>query len=173
MRTTSYMKSLERMRQRYEAALAGSREEREWFARFGSDGHHAVENAHRYEQLLRCGYPEEMACHINDSGWIDCGYRLFSRKEKVAYTADAECSILIAKLPNGKYVGGHELRWPSGGSLCGAGIFEDAFDTEREAKRAEIMDVIRIIEKGHEEGRKVLLPQLKKAAAECLQLSLF
>ena len=169
--TRNRLEERERMRKRYEAALRGSSKERKRFAQFG-DEYHAVENALRYERLLSCGYTEEEAMRFNESGWI-CDVRLDCCRELVAHTSDASCVVITAQLPNGKYVGGFELKYISGGVYDDASIYKDQFDTERLCRRTEIMDIISRIDDGWEKEPKVLLPQLKKAAADCLELSLF
>lgn len=148
--------------------------ESEWFAQFG-DGYQAVENAVRYEQLIRCGYSHEQAMTKDESGWIRTNYSESSkcRKELVAKTNTAWCNILTFQLPNRKWIAGHQYTYPSGGAFCGCGYYDKQFETEKQAKHAELVYVIKTIEGSWEDALKVLLPQLKEAAMSCLQLELF
>lgn len=165
----NYYKEREKMWERYDSG-----KESQWFLQFG-DGNKAVENACKYEQLLRCGYTHEQAMTFNDCGWIKDNYCIRGQKrEEVARTKNSWCVILTFRLPNGKWVSGHEYTYPSGGSYCGCSIYEKQFDSEKQAKHAEIAYIIKHLEEmKYDSDEKVLLPQLKKSSMSCLQLELF
>lgn len=169
MNGRNYLADLDKMQDRYDSG-----KESEWFAQFG-DGYKAVENAVRYEQLLRCGYSHGQAMTYDEYGWIRTNYSKPSkcRKELVAKTNSARCDMLTFQLPNRKWIAGYELAYSSGGSYCGCSYYDKQFDTERQAKHAELVQIIQVIEKSWEKDPKVLLPQLKRAAMLCLQMELF
>jgi hypothetical protein len=166
----NYWKEREKMWKRYESG-----KESEWFSSFGNE-HKAVENACRYEQLIKCGYSHEQAMTFDDSGWIKDNYcrAKFCKRYEIVRTKEVWCAILTFQLPNKKWVAGHEYTYPSGGCFCGCSIYGKQFDTERQARHSELVHIIKGLEKiTWDSSEKMLLPQLKKAALSCLQLELF
>lgn len=165
-----YLEEREKMIERYESGR-----ESKWFSQFGKEQHLAIENAIIYEQLIRCGYTHEQALTFDDVGWIDDNYCLKPHKrEEVVRGKGFWCVILTFQLPNKKWVSGHEYTYPSGGSFCNCSIYEKQFDSEKQAKHAEIVHIIKHLESmTYDSEEKVLLPQLKKQAMSCLQLELF
>lgn len=168
----NYLKRREALQGRYDARTKIKNEcDITYFEKFG-DEHHAVENVIKYERLRFCGYTHEEAFRFNDCGWIIDNYGNKHKTWRAAQTKNAFCDIHTFQIPNGKWVSGSTY-W---GGVSGYGaypsIYDKQFNTEREAMRGEILYVISMIEKGHDEPVE-LLPQLKKAAVDFLQLSLF
>ena len=141
MNSYNYLDDRDKMQDRYDSG-----KESEWFAQFG-DGYRAVENAVRYEQLLRCGYSHEQAMTFDECGWIRTNYSKPSkcRRELVAETGSAWCCIITFQLPNSKWIAGHELTYSSGGSYCGCSYYDKQFETEKQAKHAELVYTIKTI----------------------------
>ncbi len=169
MMDPNHIRARKQMYERYDAALASGGKDIAWFEQFG-DEYVCIDNAIAYERLLLCGYPKEdirlKGRWINDVRCNDC------KRTEVARVAKSFCIISTFQLPNGKWVAGNEYQNDLSGHYCSPSIYDKPFETEREAKYAEIVDVIRKIENGCNEPIE-LLPQLKKAASESLQLSLF
>lgn len=165
----NHLQMRKQMYQRYEAAEASGGKDLAWFKQFG-DEYVCVDNAIAYERLLLCGYSKKDIRlenrRINDTRCNDC------KRIEVARVKNSFCRISTFQLPNGKWVAGNEYQNSLSGHYCNPSIYDKQFDTEREAKHAEIVDVIRTIENGYNEPVE-LLPQLKKAASDSLQLSLF
>ena len=169
MKKINIIKERERLQDRIDAGY-----DREYFAQFG-EKYCVAENAMRYERLMACGYPAEQALTFDKYGWIVDHYPFKEgfRKESVARTPEGEITLLTFQLPNGEWIAGNEchaqtLHWYSGPTIYG-----ETFTSEDYARRAELKHIIKYIEDGWEDEPKVLLPQLKKAASEALQLSLF
>ncbi len=168
-----FLKRREALHGRYEARTKIKTQcDIAYFEKFG-DEDHAVENVIRYERLRFCGYTHEEAFRFDDSGWIITNYGNKHKTERVAKTKKAFCDIHTFQLPNGNWGAGCTyLASSSSGYGSNPSIYDKQFKTEREAKRGEILYVIRMIEEGYDEPVE-LLPQLKKAAADSIQLSLF
>ena len=151
-----------------------SGKEKDYFSQFGDGDRLCVGNAIDYEQLLRCGYTHEQAMTFNGYGYIKKDYVNGYSDVVVVRTADAWCAIRTFHLPNGRWVAGFGYSHRSaGGATCNPSIYCRQFDTEREAKCAEIRYVIDSIGDGWDDGPKVLLPQLKRALMDCRELSFF
>lgn len=169
MKDFNYLKMREQMYQRYEAAKSSGGEDLDWFMQFG-DEYVCVDNAIAYERLLYCGWSKK-DIHLKDRRINDVRCNKCKRVE-IARVNNSFCKISTFQLPNGKWVAGHDYGNNNSGNFCNPSIYNKQFDTEHKAKHAEIVYVIDLIKKGYNEPVE-LLPKLKKAATECLQLSLF
>lgn len=165
-----YHEQLELMWERFESG-----KEDEYFSQFGG---WCVKNAVEYEQMLRCGYTHEQAMGVFVDGHF--GRIIFDKdchEEVVARVDKAWCLVYTFQLPNGKWVAGSHCSHQSGGHYFGCGIFSSQFDTEREARCAELRSLIESFSKertgGSGPGPKVLIPQLKRALMDGLQINLF
>lgn len=162
----NYTEERDRMWERFDSG-----KEEAYFAQFGG---YCVENAMAYEQLLRCGYTHEQAMAFDSNDRIKTTYGNDYREVEVARTAGAWCVIRTLQLPNGKWVAGFGYSHRSaGGATCNPSIYCRQFDTEREAKCAEIRYVIGCIGDDWDDLPKELLPPLKRALMDCRELSFF
>lgn len=122
---------------------------------------HLAQNYRTYEAARLCGYEVEM--RIDDYGWLKTE-NLEEKCERIRHEGKGfSIEILILQHPNGKWVTGHNISFPTAGSYTHAGIFSDQYDTRTEAVKAEIDYLISYAEdNSSERGQKGAMEALRK-----------
>ena len=129
-------------------------------------------NLRTYEAARMCGYDPEVK--FDRSGWLR--ENVVKEKCEQIKHEGKNFSIVISVLqhPNGKWITGHEVIFPTSGSSAGTSIFCDQYDSRTEAMKAEIDSLIAYVETEKEErGHKEAAAVLRRQRASLCQLSLF
>lgn len=129
-------------------------------------------NKRTYEAACLCGYQPEIK--FDRCGWL-INETLEEKCETISYEGkDFSVKILLLQHPNGKWVKGYDVSFPSYGTSSLPSVFDDQYDTRMEALKAEMDSLIEYI--GHHQDDKNsrdAITRLKKERMNLSQLSLF
>lgn len=129
-------------------------------------------NKRTYEAACLCGYQPEITFDRN--GWLK-EKDLEKKCETITYDGKAfSVKILLLQHPNGKWVKGYDVSFPSYGTSSLPSVFDDQYDTRMEALKAGMDSLIEYI--GHHQDDKNsrdAITRLKKERMNLSQLSLF
>ena len=102
------------------------------------------------------------------------GIKIMLRQLDLEFQPAFSVKILLLQHPNGKWVKGYDVSFPSYGTSSLPSVFDDQYDTRMEALKAEMDSLIEYI--GHHQDDKNsrdAITRLKKERMNLSQLSLF
>lgn len=129
-------------------------------------------NLRTYEAARLCGYDPEIK--FDRCGWLKTE-KLEEKCEVIRHEGkNYSIMIYILQHPNGNWVVGHNVNFPTCGSSSSPGIFNNQYSSRTEAVRSKIDDLIDYAERsGDTKVFKEAVNALRKQKADLCQLSLF
>ena len=129
-------------------------------------------NLRTYEAARLCGYNPEIK--IDSCGWLKTE-KLEDKCEIIRHDGkNYSIAIYILQHPNGNWVAGHVVQFPTCGSSNTPSVFNNQYNSRIEAIRTKIDDLIDYAERsGNTRVFKEAVNVLRKQKADLCQLSLF